>query len=231
MRSPIHLAHGAARAAGVAFALAMSLSLVGASSFAQGVVTLETPAPPGSESTAGPDSQAPVDPQEAMLAYVECMREHGIDMPDPEFTSDGGVIMRSVGGEDDGPGLSGGPGDTRWAEAHGDCEHFFGAQVGEIDPEEVARSQEQALAFARCMREHGVDMPDPQFTADGGISIMIGGPDGGPMDADVFQEAQTACGGGFGIGIGPDGPPDGPDGGVPPGDGDGSLPDGTETLP
>ena len=35
--------------------------------------------------------------------------------------------------------------------------------------------QEQALAFAQCMREHGIDMPDPQFGNDGnGATVGIG---------------------------------------------------------
>ena len=34
---------------------------------------------------------------------------------------------------------------------------------GMDDPEQRAKMQEQMLAFAQCMRDHGIDMPDPQF--------------------------------------------------------------------
>jgi hypothetical protein len=54
------------------------------------------------------------------------------------------------------------------------------------------------------MREHGVDMPDPQFDENGGIGIMVGGPDGPRIDPETMQSAQEACGGLIG----------------PPGDGD-----------
>jgi hypothetical protein len=69
--------------------------------------------------------------------------------------------------------------------------------------------QEQALAFAKCMREHGVDMPDPQFSGDGNFGIAISsGPDdssnsGGPPfdpNSQEFKDANEACGqngGGF----------------------------------
>ena len=35
------------------------------------------------EGSAAPGSSVPTDPEEAQLAFAECMREHGIDMPDP----------------------------------------------------------------------------------------------------------------------------------------------------
>src|SRR5689334_1425217 len=44
----------------------------------------------------------------------------------------------------------------------------------------------QALAYARCMRAHGVtDFPDP--TANGGVSYD------GPTSSPAFNSAQTAC--------------------------------------
>jgi hypothetical protein len=210
-------AHGSLRVMGVALGLAASLSLLGTSVLAQGVVTLETPAPPGAQPSGSPAAAAtpPSDPQEAMLAYVECMRDHGVDMPDPEFTADGGVIMRA-GGEGDAPeqGLSGGPGDPAFDEAQEACGALIEGTVRDLDPEQQAEMQAQALAFAQCMREHGVDMPDPQFGPEGQVSIRIGGPDGPRIDADVMQAAQEACGGFMGRGA-PAGPDDasGPDDG------------------
>ena len=69
--------------------------------------------------------------------------------------------------------------------------------------------QAQALAFAQCMRDHGVDMPDPQFgggPGGGGMTIAIGGPDSDidPGSAE-FQAAQEACGSAFGFAPGAEG--------------------------
>ena len=47
------------------------------------------------------------------------------------------------------------------------------------------------LAFAKCMREHGVDMPDPEF-GSGGTTVMIGG-DGIAFDSPTFKAANEAC--------------------------------------
>jgi hypothetical protein len=227
-------ARGSLRALTAASVLAALLSLPGASTFAQGVVTLETPAPPGATSSAAPDAQPtpPTDPQEAMLAYVECMRDHGVDMPDPEFSADGGVTMRATGGaDDDGPVLSGGPGDPTWQEAQDACGSLLAGTVRDLDPAQQAEVQARALEFAECMREHGVDMPDPQFDANGGIGIMIGGPDSAPIDAEVMQEAQEACGGLMGSlpdGLDGEGPSvDGPDGDTS----SEPLPQATGTIP
>jgi hypothetical protein len=35
--------------------------------------------------------------------------------------------------------------------------------------------QEQAREFAQCMRDHGVDMPDPDTDGGGGVRVTISG--------------------------------------------------------
>ena len=39
--------------------------------------------------------------------------------------------------------------------------------------EQQQEFKDAALAHARCMREHGIDMPDPTFDADGGVEMRI----------------------------------------------------------
>jgi hypothetical protein len=57
------------------------------------------------------------------------------------------------------------------------------------DPAEEAKARRQALAFARCMREHGVDMPDPQFEGNGAITQKVSG----PTDGRAMEAANKAC--------------------------------------
>ena len=177
-----------------------------------------------SDDAGGGNGGRGIDPefQDAMLEYAECMREQGIDFPDPQMTEDGGVIVggaasRSI--EDESGG--GGPSLSDMEEmedADAECRHIMEEVEGsmpELDPEQQAEMQDQALEFAQCMREHGIDMPDPEFDGDGGnFSISLGGPDdAGRIDPsdDDFQEASEECGGegGFGgpmigVGAGPD---------------------------
>jgi hypothetical protein len=46
------------------------------------------------------------------------------------------------------------------------------------------------VAFAQCMREHGIDMPDP--TGDG-LTVRRNGEDGPDPDSKEFQAAERAC--------------------------------------
>jgi hypothetical protein len=133
--------------------------------------------------TNGAAKTAAKDPQQAALDFAKCMREHGIDMPDPQVDEQGRVRVR-IGG----PGGGARPDPKKLDEAQKACGHLMGGGdgPGQIDPEE----RDAMVAFARCMREHGIDMPDP--TGDGLVIRRDG--DGGPdPSSEQFQEAEKAC--------------------------------------
>jgi hypothetical protein len=130
----------------------------------------------------GSDGSGQQDRRDAAVAFAECMREQGIDMPDPQFDENGGMQVRIPQGQDP----------EAVEDAQQECrQHLEGARGGgELSEAERAELQEQALAFAQCMRENGVDFPDPQFNEGGGM--RFGGPGLNPEDPD-FQEAEQAC--------------------------------------
>lgn len=77
------------------------------------------------------------------------------------------------------------------------------AKIGDVNTAASAPAvasgtdEEQALAFAQCMRDNGVDFPDPTVDADGSPSFAGAfgrGQEGGfdPTDTS-FQDAMTAC--------------------------------------
>jgi hypothetical protein len=140
----------------------------------------ETPASSsGGTGPEGPDAKT----KKAMLAYAKCMREHGIDMPDPQFSAEGGgAIMRQRAGKAT-------PEQQR--EAQEACKKY----QEQVKPPELTAEQKEefkkaALANAKCMRDHGVDVPDPQFGEDGGVRMKIEGK--GLDDAKVAAAAE-AC--------------------------------------
>jgi hypothetical protein len=166
-----------------------------------GVVSLASPTPVPTGSAAPAES---VDPEVAMEAFTQCMREHGVD-----------VFVSVAGGDDTGGTVGRGP-VTSEHTANGD------PQTGprNIDPKAMQEADEacrsllpsgtlgdptatmdpaladQLLAFAKCMRDHGIDMPDRKFDG-GGVSMSIGGPDSGANidpGSDEFKAAQDACG-------------------------------------
>src|ERR671937_2283819 len=104
---------------------------------------------------------------EGALKFSKCMREHGIDMPDPQRAGGGGIKL--TGGKVN-------PNDPKTKAAQQACQKYMAKGGGEtMDPARRARLQEAALQFARCMRAHGDDMPDPKVSGNGGLTMQFGG--------------------------------------------------------
>ena len=53
-----------------------------------------------------------------------------------------------------------------------------------------ADTRDAGIKFARCMRENGIDFPDP--TGGGGV-LQIGPESGIDLDSEKFREAEAAC--------------------------------------
>jgi hypothetical protein len=142
----------------------------------------------------GPSSSEQEKLREAGVKFAQCMRENGVEnFPDPQ--ADGSSMIR-VGPES---GID--PEDMEAAQKK--CEHLQEDIRPQMSEADQAEFKEQALEHARCMREHGIDMPDPKFSADGKVTMAFkkgSGPD--PEDPE-FREAQKECGGGGGIKVGP----------------------------
>jgi hypothetical protein len=167
--------------------LALALAVTGCAAAAGqedggGVATLDGDG--GEAADPSEASSEAVDPEEARLAHAECMREHGVDFPDPNSGGDVNLGPEQIE-------------DPDFEAAQEACAEELEAALGDFqpDPEEEARMQEQALAFSQCMRDRGIDFPDPVFE-EGGARISIGGPGQDPAfdpEDPAFQEAQEAC--------------------------------------
>jgi hypothetical protein len=132
------------------------------------------------------DDTASTDPQEAMLEFTECMRDHGIDMADPQFDGEGrgGITLEATPENEE-----------ELAAAQEACQPLLenARSEMELDPEQEAEMREQLLEFAECMRDHGIDMPDPQFSDDGGFVVQAGPEGGGPREDPDFAAAAEEC--------------------------------------
>ena len=141
------------------------------------------------------------DPQQAGLDFAECMREHGVDMEDPAPGQPGTFAIKVEGGPGQGVAsgtASFGAGDQVFsadAEAFEACKHILDDAIGSGDVRIDPEMQDRALKFAQCMREHGVDMPDPQFSG-GGVKVEIKG--NLDPNSPTLQAAHEACGQHFG---------------------------------
>lgn len=137
-----------------------------------GVASISDPNTPSS--SAAKDDEPDID---QMRAYAKCMREHGIDMKDPD-ASGGGIAI----------GVEGGVEKEKVDKANEACKQHL-PNGGE--PEKPTAEQlDEAREMAKCLREHGIDVKEP--TADEpGISVSAG--DGTDNDPDKVNKAMEAC--------------------------------------
>jgi hypothetical protein len=167
-------------------------SACGGSSGGSDVATLS------GKDAAGHTTSTTIDIEDAARNFAKCMREHGIDMPDPQVSTGaggkGGFVK--IGGPRGSSGSR--PNQAKFEAAQKACEHFMQGAVNggkrDLDPEEEAKMRDQALAFAKCMRDHGVDFPDPKFEGGGRMTQSLGVD---PNDPN-FVKAQESCAKEFG---------------------------------
>jgi hypothetical protein len=159
-----------------AVALTLVLAACGGSGDSDGVASLTDTTGQSATDGDGAATTPVQDPEEARLEFAECMREHGVDMPDSGWSGEAGQSFD--------------PDSEELPEAQEACEDLL-PDIGELLTEEQQSAmQDAALAFSKCMREHGIDMPDPQFDETGGARVVMEGED---ADDPAFQEAQAAC--------------------------------------
>lgn len=153
-----------------------------------------------SDSSAAADKQ---ETEEELLEWVECMRENGIDIPDPTLDEDGNSMItprveRPAGSDEQPAGgvVRLGEEFREAREECGDPPRLAGGGPNEADLKEL---QENALKLAECMREQGIeDFPDPDFSDFGpGAGPQEGvrvGPFGDiDMDDPDVQKAFETC--------------------------------------
>jgi hypothetical protein len=120
--------------------------------------------------------------QDAILDYAKCMRDHGVNIPDPEIGEDGSVgdmpDLRETGASQD-----------TISAAEAACQPILDAVNpggDQPDPQEIAQTLDQMIAVTGCMRTKGYDMADPRV-GDNGEIIASGGL---PRDASQEQLDQ-----------------------------------------
>lgn len=131
-------------------------------------------------------------PAGSPIALSNCMRSHGVpNFPDPAMGAGGegfpGGISQSVSG---GPTTVGGVtfSGPAFQSAVKTCKMFGGGS----EPPGISESQKLGMiANARCLRQHGVDVPDPTFPASGGVQSSFG-PGENPYSPAV-EHAAKAC--------------------------------------
>ncbi|GAA3252664.1 hypothetical protein [Nonomuraea helvata] len=130
--------------------------------------------------SAGASATATADPQEQGRKFAQCMRDHGIPMDDPDPAKKGGGLT-AIGENAD---------KKKVKDAARACKAYAPFMDRKnTKPEDV----EQLREFAKCMRDNGVDMPDPN--PDG--TLASGTVRNFKRDDPKFQKAFEICGKNF----------------------------------
>jgi hypothetical protein len=140
----------------------------------------------GGGGSGGGSGSSEADFREAALKHARCMREHGVNMSDPKF-GPGGAMTQEMRGD--------GADKLKMQRAEEACRKYLDAvRPPELSKEQEQKFREEALRHARCMREHGIDFPDPTFGKSGEVRMKIdAGPGGVGPGNPRFDEAQKEC--------------------------------------
>jgi hypothetical protein len=181
-----------------------------------GVASLESNGDGNNASGSTDTTVADEDLEEALLDWAACMRENGVDIPDPQVDGDGRIMIGGPppGGDDD-DSDSGASTDPPDREAMDQAREECGdppRPAGSFSEQDREEMQEHALKLAECMRDEGIeDFPDPDFSqmgpgvvtrendsaddeADDGEARLSAGPFGDiDMDDPEVQAAMDAC--------------------------------------
>lgn len=134
----------------------------------------------GGETTATTTAASEEDAEQAQLDFARCMREQGVDFPDPQPDENGDLRLQPPAGGLDDP--------EAFQDAAQECRELLEAVQPDLSEEDRSEFEDARLEFARCMRDEGVDVPDPQPGQVGPGAL-------GDIDADdpAFQAALEEC--------------------------------------
>jgi hypothetical protein len=152
------------------------------------VATLDETATTTSSTT---PQQAEVAIDEAILDYVQCLRDEGLEVQDPDLSIDGPLGLRKQFVEEDGVTISD---EVRAAfDACDDMRADMGSRFDDVD---LSDTEDRLLAFAQCMRDEGfTDFPDPDLSVWApGAGLGPGNGPFGTVLTDLREDPANAAG-------------------------------------
>lgn len=98
-----------------------------------------------SASSSAGSTPSPSSDEDKQVAFARCMRQHGVNVPDPG-SANGGKVH-----------ISGSDGSTK--RALDACRHLLpsGSKLNPTSPQQM----DIMVQLARCLRRHGINVPDP----------------------------------------------------------------------
>lgn len=155
--------------------LLLALAACGDPGSGPGVASAQTGgATPSATGTKGASKGDPV-------KFADCMRKFGVEV---QVEQGGGISVQGRAGSAVEMG--------NMEKAQRECRQFA-PSGGEGEGQPLSKEdQAKFLAFAKCMRDNGIDMPDPEFEG-GGVKMRMGVPNGAAPDQAKVEAAHKIC--------------------------------------
>jgi hypothetical protein len=117
-----------------------------------------------------------------LAEFAKCMREHGQNVPDPDPNSSNQSVTPPSGASS-----------AEWDAAMQACQHFLPNGGAPQAPD--ARELDGLRAYAGCMREHGIEVSDPDpNTGQSKIGGRLADASRAEIENDPgYRTADTAC--------------------------------------
>ncbi len=143
------------------------------------------------------DAPAEVDTEAQLLAFAQCVRDQGFEIDDPTVNPDGSVQPPRASNDNGEPGPPEG-----FPEARDACsDHLDGITLGRAGDGDQTAREDLFLEFAQCLRENGYDVPDPDFSVEGGRGFLQEVDQNDPAFVAASEQCREIVGG-FGGGRG-----------------------------
>jgi hypothetical protein len=153
---------------GLAVAAVLGLTGCGGGGSDSGVAT----AGGASAVKASASASKSLSPEDARLKFAQCMRQNGVDMPDPQPGSDFRMDVRKNVDR------------AKLQAAMKKCQQYLQGGGRGVDPQDPA-VRDALLKFTQCARENGIDVPDP--SAGAGKAFLS-------LTREEMEKARKLCG-------------------------------------
>tara|TARA_B100001013_G_scaffold340706_1_gene264258 strand:- start:1011 stop:1631 length:621 start_codon:yes stop_codon:yes gene_type:complete len=146
-----------------------TISCGGSDDSSEGVITIDTPTPEVIDTDSTPDNsdERIKTDEEITTEFTTCLRGYGFDVTDPTLNADGSVDLEGLRDSimtDPNFDIS----SEKTVQALQDCLALLEDATFATAPtqEDQIELQDNLLDFAECIRENGIDIPDPEFSND-----------------------------------------------------------------
>jgi hypothetical protein len=156
-------------------------ALRGLTGFALAAIAAGLIACGGSSDEGGEETEASFD--DAQVEFAECMRENGVDFPDPSSGEEGPGAFTDI--DTDTP---------EFEAANEECGSIIEDAIPEGDLPDQAELEDQILELTQCLRDKGFDVPDQQIGDLGSGEIPQASAELQDLQDDPdFQDATEQC--------------------------------------